>query len=130
MRCRSACATRRGSIAFAPADHPTIAVAVMVEHGGFGASTAAPIARKIIDAWLLGKRPEPEANPDGPHRRARCRPVARRRMRDEARAHATSGGNAVRPRDRRHEPRSCAGCSTCCALLRTLDCRCSSRCWR
>ena len=51
-------------IAYAPADHPTIAVAVMVEHGGFGASTAAPIARKIMDAWLLGKKPEPEKNPD------------------------------------------------------------------
>ena len=47
-------------IAYAPADHPTIAVAVMVEHGGFGASTAGPIARKIMDAWILGKQPEPE----------------------------------------------------------------------
>ncbi|HMB57049.1 MAG TPA: penicillin-binding protein 2 [Arenimonas sp.] len=40
-------------IAYAPADNPTIAVAVVVEHGGFGASTAAPIARKIMDAWLI-----------------------------------------------------------------------------
>jgi penicillin-binding protein 2 len=47
-------------IAYAPADHPTIAVAVAVEHGGFGASTAGPIARKIMDAWILGKQPEPE----------------------------------------------------------------------
>jgi penicillin-binding protein 2 len=47
-------------IAYAPADHPTIAVAVMVEHGGFGASTAGPIARKIMDAWILGKPPVPE----------------------------------------------------------------------
>jgi len=46
-------------IGYAPADKPTIAVAVMVEHGGFGASTAGPIARKIIDAWLLGTMPEP-----------------------------------------------------------------------
>ena len=38
----------------------TIAVAVAVEHGGFGASTAGPIARKIMDAWILGKQPEPE----------------------------------------------------------------------
>jgi penicillin-binding protein 2 len=51
-------------IAYAPADHPTIAVAVMVEHGGFGASTAAPIARKIMDAWLLGKKPEPTIGSD------------------------------------------------------------------
>jgi penicillin-binding protein 2 len=47
-------------IAYAPADHPTIAVAVAVEHGGFGASTAGPIARKIMDAWILGTQPEPE----------------------------------------------------------------------
>ena len=42
---------------FAPADHPTIAVAIAVEGGGYGASTAAPIARKIFDAWLLGRMP-------------------------------------------------------------------------
>jgi penicillin-binding protein 2 len=46
-------------ISYAPADNPTIAVAVAIEHGGFGASTAAPIARKIMDAWILGKQPEP-----------------------------------------------------------------------
>jgi penicillin-binding protein 2 len=45
-------------VGFAPADQPTIAVAVVVEGGGYGASTAAPIARKIFDAWLLGKMPE------------------------------------------------------------------------
>lgn len=46
-------------VGYAPADNPTIAVAVVVEHGGYGGSTAAPIARKIFDAWLLGKMPEP-----------------------------------------------------------------------
>jgi penicillin-binding protein 2 len=40
-------------IAFAPAEAPRIAVAVVVEHGGFGASAAAPIARQIMDAWLV-----------------------------------------------------------------------------
>jgi penicillin-binding protein 2 len=40
-------------IAFAPAEAPRIAVAVLVENGGFGASAAAPIARKIMDAYLL-----------------------------------------------------------------------------
>jgi penicillin-binding protein 2 len=43
-------------IAYAPADNPRIAVAVIVEHGGFGASSAAPIARSILDAYLLPKR--------------------------------------------------------------------------
>jgi penicillin-binding protein 2 len=41
-------------IAFAPLDDPKIAVAVLVENGGFGAAAAAPIARKVIDAYLLG----------------------------------------------------------------------------
>ncbi|MDN5862162.1 MAG: penicillin-binding protein 2 [Salinisphaera sp.] len=43
-------------IAFAPADDPRIAVAVVVEHGGGGSSTAGPIARQVTDAWLLGNR--------------------------------------------------------------------------
>jgi penicillin-binding protein 2 len=41
-------------IAFAPADQPRIALAVIVENGGWGASAAAPIARKVLDAYLLG----------------------------------------------------------------------------
>jgi len=48
-------------VAYAPAEAPTIAVAVVVEGGGFGASTAAPIARKVLDAWLLGKMPDDPA---------------------------------------------------------------------
>lgn len=47
-------------VGYAPANDPTIAIAVVVEGGGYGASTAAPIARKILDAWLLGKMPEPD----------------------------------------------------------------------
>jgi penicillin-binding protein 2 len=41
-------------IAFAPADQPRIALAVIVENGGWGSSAAAPIARKVLDAYLLG----------------------------------------------------------------------------
>ncbi len=41
-------------IAFAPAEAPRIAVAVLVEHAGWGDVAAAPIARKIMDAYLLG----------------------------------------------------------------------------
>lgn len=43
-------------IAFAPAEDPRIAVAVIVEHGGGGSSTASPIARQVMDAYLLGTR--------------------------------------------------------------------------
>lgn len=42
-------------IAFAPVEDPKIALAVLVEHGGSGGSVAAPIARKILDAYLEGK---------------------------------------------------------------------------
>lgn len=45
-------------IAFAPADHPKIAVAVLIENGGHGGTTAAPIARAVMDYYLLGKLPE------------------------------------------------------------------------
>ena len=53
-------------IAFAPADHPKIAIAVLVENGGHGGLAAAPIARRIFDAYLLGKfdnAPKPLAPP-------------------------------------------------------------------
>ena len=40
-------------MAFAPAEAPRIAVAVLVENGGGGSSVAAPVARAVIDAYLL-----------------------------------------------------------------------------
>ena len=40
-------------VSYAPADEPQIAVAVIVENGGSGSSVAAPIARRIMDAYLL-----------------------------------------------------------------------------
>ena len=46
--------------AFAPAEAPTIAVAVIVENAGFGAAHAAPIARRVFDYWLAGEYPSVE----------------------------------------------------------------------
>ena len=46
-------------IAFAPADKPRIALAVLAENAGHGGSVSAPIARKVIDYYLLGKVPPP-----------------------------------------------------------------------
>jgi penicillin-binding protein 2 len=40
-------------VGFAPVDNPRIAVAVIVENGGSGSGTAAPVARAMFDAWLL-----------------------------------------------------------------------------
>ncbi|MGZ9005981.1 MAG: penicillin-binding protein 2, partial [Burkholderiales bacterium] len=51
-------------IAYAPADKPTIALAVIVENSGFGARAAAPIARQVFDYWLLGKQPAKPAKDD------------------------------------------------------------------
>ena len=51
-------------IAFAPADKPKIAMAVLVENGGFGAQSAAPIARMVMDYYLLGKSPHGAAKED------------------------------------------------------------------
>ena len=47
-------------VAFAPAEDPRIALAVVVENAGFGAAHAAPIARRVFDYWLLGQYPNDE----------------------------------------------------------------------
>ncbi|WP_172255427.1 peptidoglycan D,D-transpeptidase FtsI family protein [Saccharibacillus deserti] len=59
-------------IAYAPRDNPKLAVAVVVPEGGFGSQSAAPIARKIFDAYdyeygLDGnpKKLQPKTNEDG-----------------------------------------------------------------
>ena len=55
-------------IAFAPVEDPKIAVAVFVEHGESGSSIAGPIARQIIDAYLLDEsgKLKPEFTPPAP----------------------------------------------------------------
>jgi penicillin-binding protein 2 len=40
-------------VSYAPADDPAIAVAALVENGSHGGSTAGPVARATMDAWLL-----------------------------------------------------------------------------
>ena len=48
-------------IAFAPVENPRIALAALVENAGFGARAAAPLARTVLDYYLLGKLPESQA---------------------------------------------------------------------
>jgi len=50
-------------IAFAPVENPQIALAVLVENAGFGARSAAPVARKVLDYFLLGKRVDKPTEP-------------------------------------------------------------------
>jgi penicillin-binding protein 2 len=47
-------------IAFAPADDPKVALAMVVENSGFGAQNAAPIARRVFDFVILGQYPSEE----------------------------------------------------------------------
>jgi penicillin-binding protein 2 len=51
-------------IVYAPADNPTIALAVIAENSGFGARAAAPVARQVLDYHLLGKLPAKPAEAD------------------------------------------------------------------
>lgn len=44
-------------VGYAPADNPEVAFAVVVEHGGHGGTTAAPIARKVLEAYFLDRLP-------------------------------------------------------------------------
>lgn len=48
-------------VAYAPAENPKIALSVLVENGGHGGATAAPVARLVMDYYLLGKLPEEAA---------------------------------------------------------------------
>jgi len=83
--------------AFAPADNPRIAIAIIVENGGFGASAAAPIVRKALDYYLLGKKPvnkdEKKDNAPAPKEdQAIVRPVAEIKAESEAESGPQEGG--------------------------------------
>ena len=61
--------------AFAPADKPRIAIAIVVENAGFGAGVAAPIVRKALDYYLLGKRPGQKEQTKVPKEDSELRPL-------------------------------------------------------
>jgi penicillin-binding protein 2 len=65
-------------VAFAPYENPEIAVAVIVEHGGHGGATAAPIARKIIETYnRYYPREVPENTEDGTETESSPNPAAK-----------------------------------------------------
>jgi hypothetical protein len=49
-------------VAFAPVENPTIALALIVENAGWGSTSAAPIARRVFDYWLLGQYPNEQGH--------------------------------------------------------------------
>ena len=67
-------------LCFAPAEAPTIALAVLVEHGSSGGESAAPVAREILAEWFGLAKPPPGPSLRRPGggglRRARDRPPA------------------------------------------------------
>jgi penicillin-binding protein 2 len=71
--------------AFAPADNPRIAIAIIVENGGFGATAAAPIVKLALDYYLLGKKPDSKEKPpaDAPPA-AETRPAAEVKAEEES----------------------------------------------
>jgi penicillin-binding protein 2 len=84
--------------AFAPADNPSIAIAIIVENGGFGAAAAAPIVKAALDYHLLKKRPQSKDNPpDDKAKVIETRPAAELKAEEESiggpRPGAESTGN-------------------------------------
>ena len=53
-------------VGYAPAEKPEIAFAIVIEHGGHGGTTAAPVARKVLEVFFEDRlpKPEPEEKPE------------------------------------------------------------------
>ena len=77
-------------IAFAPAENPQIALAIVVENAGFGAAQAAPIARRIFDYWLLGDYPSLE-DIDASQKGLASTPIGVRRRKDNVQLISSEG---------------------------------------
>jgi penicillin-binding protein 2 len=69
-------------MAFAPAENPQIALAIVVENAGFGAAQAAPIARRIFDYWLVGDYPS-EQDIEASQKGLASTPIGVRRRKDD-----------------------------------------------
>ena len=81
-------------VAYAPAQAPTIALAVIVENGGHGGSAAGPIARKVMDYYLLGKLPVIEPAEDSPNA---IKPAIKRNLNTQStNANTTINSNTIK----------------------------------
>lgn len=81
-------------MAFAPADHPKIALAVVVENAGFGAAHAAPIARRVFDYVLLGQYPS-EVDMAAVQKGLAAAPIGKPRLAAEMTGLLTGGANGL-----------------------------------
>ncbi|MDI1240152.1 MAG: penicillin-binding protein 2 [Polaromonas sp.] len=86
-------------MAFAPADHPKIALAVVVENAGFGAAHAAPIARRVFDYVLLGQYPS-EVDMAAVQKGLAAAPIGKPRLAAEMTGLLTGGANGLAPQTR------------------------------
>jgi penicillin-binding protein 2 len=85
--------------AFAPADKPRIAIAIIVENGGFGAMAAAPIVRQAFDYYLLGKKPSDKDKPPADKGDAEARAAAALKAEEESVGGPKAGGETQGNRD-------------------------------
>jgi penicillin-binding protein 2 len=77
-------------MAFAPAENPQIALAIVVENAGFGAAQAAPIARRVFDYWLLGEYPSLE-DIEASQKGLAATPVGTKRRKEEVQLISSEG---------------------------------------
>jgi penicillin-binding protein 2 len=83
-------------MAFAPANNPQIALAVIVENAGWGAGVAAPIARRVFDYVLLGQYPS-EEDMVAVQKGLAGAPIGKPRLAADMAGQLVAGGNGVAP---------------------------------
>ncbi|RZI94923.1 MAG: penicillin-binding protein 2, partial [Variovorax sp.] len=83
-------------MAYAPANDPKIAVAVIVENAGWGAGAAAPIARRVFDYWLMNQYPS-EADMEAIKTGKAGAPIGKPRVASEIAWPAVPGTPAAAP---------------------------------
>ncbi len=86
-------------MAFAPADSPSVALAVIVENAGWGAGAAAPIARRVFDYLLQGQYPS-EEDIAAVQKGAAGAPIGKPRLVTEMTRQLAAGGAAMAPAER------------------------------
>jgi penicillin-binding protein 2 len=86
-------------MAFAPADSPSVALAVIVENAGWGAGAAAPIARRVFDYLLQGQYPS-EEDMAAVQKGAAGAPIGKPRLVADMTRELAAGGAAMAPAER------------------------------